>query len=770
MILSCLSVVLWWSSFLLTGARLPGVYMDLGVAEVSNVSCSRVNIGGIQGNFNASSWDFSTLDPSDISCSMSLNMSNKLSILHSNIRLESAKVNLSKIVDKSCFSTNSRVEMCEFVPKIGELKLEPPNPFLQGLLNNMKKALEKQATDLVCNSGIEYIQQEMQNHTIDPPMSHPQLSPNATTLENSRMVRALVNVLNSAPVVFGIDFGASIQDGNTLHLDIGFPNGLHFIFDDSTINDLYMEKIKGIFNAFHIRYILDSLLKNLPEIKDGFLGMDISNPFNVSFEIFFHDLQCDEEGFYCSVPLSGGITFGNIRTQNLGEWDRLITSILGPFLAPVIDAIFDEVVSTNNTNDSRFYIPVLDEETITRRPSTAVIISTVIIVVLFTAVSIGLSFYNYYHRTKVVNCEGVPISLKRVLLEDSILIFLTVISTLGFTWSIATSISTLVVGGELHVISLTLFDTTKKMYKSGMHFFSILTFIFSGVYPYVKLIAIVVCTLVLQKPEMLLLKTINYIGKFSLLDSFAFVVMTVGLELQGIAELQFLSGFYVFLSSTLLSMFVGNYATIIWRRNTSLRRINVEREPAESGIIGDSLGKNNVEDSKNLKITEWRKKRVILAILNGAFILACTLPAWVVPCIGYRLGGLAFLVRPDDLEVSLSSIAATNFLFLITCIFTIGIVPLLYVIVYPNMFFLSSWSASDALLVACFAGFLQTGQLVDYMLGTDMRHFLEAETYLRWPLILLVFSTVWQWALVIENTFHVVQRMRICISKCRSSE
>ncbi|KAH9584323.1 Intermembrane transport protein PqiA-like [Trypanosoma melophagium] len=428
--------------------------MDIGVARLSNLSCLHIKFGATQGNINASSLYLSTLESSDVSCTVTINMSNELSLLQADVSIQQVKVNLFKTVDDACYSVTSTVKNREFVPKIGNIKVIPPDPSLECLLNIMRKALENQATELVCNSGIEYIQKELQNHTVDPPMPHPQLNPNATDLLNSRMMRAFVNILNNAPTMFGVDTGAAVQDGTTLHLEIGFPNVLHSIFDTSGEKEVYKDRIRGVFDAFDIQYILDGLLKLLPEITDGFLELDILNPFNVSLEVSFHDLQCYADGFYCSVPISGGITFGNIRTQNLGEWDRLITITLSP------------------------------------------------------------------------------------------------------------------VGGELNLFSLKLLDTTTKMYKSGMHFFAILKFVFGGVYPYIKLGAIFVCTLVLRKPEMPLLKTINYLGKFSLLDSFAFVVMTVGLELEGIAEVKFLSGFYVFLSSTILSIFWGNYATIIWRRNT----------------------------------------------------------------------------------------------------------------------------------------------------------------------------------------------------------
>ncbi|KAH9584311.1 hypothetical protein LSM04_008823 [Trypanosoma melophagium] len=110
--------------------------------------------------------------------------------------------------------------------------------------------------------------------------------------------------------------------------------------------------------------------------------------------------------------------------------------------------------------------------------------------------------------------------------------------------------------------------------------------------------------------------------------------------------------------------------------------MNVEREPVTSAVVGDSLGKNDIDGKfEKPKITEWKKK-------------TCD-----IGCIKRYL--------------------------------------------YPRLYY-SSLAKMQALL--------------------------RAETFLLWPLILLLFSVVWQWAMVVENTFHVIQRMRVWLAKLRSGK
>ncbi|ORC91869.1 uncharacterized protein TM35_000054650 [Trypanosoma theileri] len=582
------------------------------------------------------------------------------------------------------------------------------------------------------------------------------------------LFRTLVNVMNKAPPILGIRFGASLHAGTTLHLNLDFSNGLNFVLDDFTELGSFVEKLVGILNMLELGKLAEYLLEHLPVIEGAFVGVNNPQPFSVSLEVSLNDFRCDADGFYCSVPRSGGIILGNIRTKNLGEWDRLIVNNLGPFSAPLINHAIEEILGYINATGPRFYIPMMELADAHTVPSTPLLVCMIIVVVILIAGTVVYTIWRY-QRTSVTTKEGVNVSLKRVLIEDLLLMGMCALTAFGFAWSNATTAATLTVGGEMHFMSFSLMETTKNMFQAGVYAFGILVFLFSGVYPYIKLAAIILCTLILQKPDLVLLRVIDYFGKFSFLDSYAMLIMAAGLQIEGIAEVEILPGFYAFLSSTILSILVGNYPTTVWRRNTSLR-VNSKKkgpfDPETPVLVVEGEGDN--QEIKRKKDTNW-KRRLFLRIFNFVFIAGCIIPAWVLPCIRFSVTGLASVVQPDDQEMSLLELGKINWFFLLTCILTVGIAPIAYGVMYPRCSFFASWSAADALLLACVAGLLQIGQFVDYMLGSNMGALYGARANLLWPLLLLLLGSMWQWLLAAEHRFGITERVGRSFAKRKLS-
>ncbi|EKF33913.1 hypothetical protein MOQ_002409 [Trypanosoma cruzi marinkellei] len=340
-----------------------------------------------------------------------------------------------------------------------------------------------------------------------------------------------------------------------------------------------------------------------------------------------------------------------------------------------------------------------------------------------------------------------------------------VVNVFALIWSNCTTAAKIVAGDEVTLLSFSLMETTMNLYKAGLKPFAVLVFVFSGVYPYLKLLTIMICTLILQKPESRLLKVIDYFGKLSFLDSYAMVVMSSGLQMEGIADVKIIAGFYVFLAATILCVFTGNYATAFWRRNTSLRVRSISVVESMKEISDETLllvplrvkEKQILEMPNNsqspFRFLSWR-------VLNFLFVAACILPPWIVPCLSYRVTGAATLIQPNDRNLTLYELSSASTVLLLTCIFTIGIAPLFYAAFYPRLALLASWGAADAFLLACVAGILQLERFVEFVIGTNMRSVYMAEAHLLWPMIPLLIASAWQWILAAEHVFGLSQSIK----------
>ncbi|ORC83398.1 uncharacterized protein TM35_000721010 [Trypanosoma theileri] len=721
----------------------------------------------MSGTFNSSHWSLNVTEPSEFTCVVTMRMSGTMYLVHTDLVLEPSQISLSRSVDDTCYSVNSTLNTCNIGLKIKDVRFEPS--FLFSIFVGLfKRTIERQVNNFVCSSGMKTLQDELHNHTLALPKPFPRLASNATPLEGSMLFRTLVKVIDKAPPILGVRFGASLHASTTLHLNLEFTNSFNFELDNFDKLQSSVEKVAGMLNMSGLGNFTGFLFNRLPVIKSPFIGINIPQPFSVSLEVSFNDFQCDAVGFNCSVPRYGGIILENIRTENLGEWDRLIVNNLGPRVTPMMNHAIEEALGYMNVTGPRFYIPVMELADAHTVPPTPLLVCMIIVVVILIAVTAGHAIWRY-QRTSVTTKEGVKVSLKRVLIEDLLLMGMCALAAFGFAWSNSTTAAALILADEMRIMSFSLMESTMNMLDAGMYVFAVLAFLFSGVYPYIKLVVIIVCTLILQKPDLVLLRVIDYFGKFSFLDSYAMLIMAAGLQIEGIAEVEILPGFYAFLSSTILSILVGNYATTVWRRNTSLR-VNSKKkgpfDPETPVLVVEGEGDN--QEIKRKKDTKW-KRRLFLRIFNFVFIAGCIIPAWVLPCIRYSVTGLASDIQPDGREISLLELGKTNWLFLLTCILTIGIAPVVYAVMYPRCSFFAPWSAAEALLLACVAGLLQLGQFVDYMLGSNMGAFYSARANLLWPLLLLLLGSMWQWLLAAEHRFGITERVGRSFAKRKLS-
>ncbi|RNF04071.1 hypothetical protein TraAM80_05423 [Trypanosoma rangeli] len=752
----CLSLLLLWSSFIIN-VPLPKFSYDTDVfgvpTTVSNISCSEIRVAATSITSNSNSFSVVAPDLYSVKCGFDLDGVDARILI--GVQIQPLEIEVRKSVDDTCYSTGATLNKCIANFTLTSFETQPPSP-LTDLLEFFKQTVEEKLSGAICNTVLPNFVNGLKNRTIDPPTPPPPLVEGATPLESLPLVRAVVRAANKLPPFSDMQVDASLHASTTLRLGLTFLRGVHLKLDSSVALEKYFVEVM---NLYPLRDIpeLSNLVKHMPVIEKEFFGLNIPQTFSVSVELVVNDLRCNKDGLKCSVPISNGIQIQNFRVKNLAEYDHILMDSVG-LLLQFLNTKIGEMLRHGVVSGSRVIIPDIKKSDSEGTPSVGLLVGMVVVGVILIVATVPLSIWRY-RRNVVTTREGDPISLKRVLLEDVALMFMTVLAAFGFTWSNATPAASLVLGEEFPLMSFSLMESTKNMYHAGVYVFAVLVFLFSGVYPYIKLVVIVICTLFLQQPDLLILKLIEYFGKFSFLDSCAMILMISGLQLHSVVSVEVHAGFYFFLAATTLSIFIGNYATTIWRRHTSLRK---NATPKGAITYDGAEAQNNVseEDKQNNWWAMFWGKDGILRLVNTAFVTICVILCWVVPCIRYTVNGMASIIMPEDRLMTLWEISLTNKFFLCICIFVVLIAPILYAFMYPRWYMLASWSAADAFLLACVAGLVQMEQFLRYLLGNEMKGIYGASATLLWPLIPLLIAAVWQWMQAADNTFKVIWHVK----------
>ncbi|KEG07661.1 hypothetical protein DQ04_09161040 [Trypanosoma grayi] len=765
---TCLWFVFWWSS-LVTEIHLPELSRSFGPVNFRNLTCGNVRIGATNATFNSSLWSLETTELSEISCSIDVEMGVFHSQITSLVAVSPSHVSLRKSPDDQCLCAVVSKDHCSLDVKMRDTKLEPPNALLQGVVNLAKDFVERKAEPYVCEVALPRLEEELQKHEVNPPVPVPALKKDSTPLSTSPLFRAAVNIVNNVPEVLGVRLNATVDAETTVRLGMSLPHGLHASLGNTAgpgaSPETLLDMLKLILKALDIEGVVPNTTRVFPVIEGGGAEAEVPHPFGVSLDISFDDLQCDEAGYSCTLQCDDGITLHNLRVEKLGEWQRVIVNDMDPIVLPFINRLINSMTAPFcNTTVGRFQLPTRKSPSVLMTPPMALYIPSVLVAVFFVCGVVALSIRRQKGGAPVTLQDGTPVPLRRVVAEDAVLTLLVMVTALGFIWSNSTTGATLVMGDEVGLLSFSLMETTRSLYNAGLRPLAVLVFAFSGVYPYVKLLCILVCTLILEKPDLVILKIVDYFGKFSFLDSYAMVIMASGLQMAGIAEVNILPGFYVFLAATILSIITGNFATTIWRRNTTLRQCEAQTRSEISSEESLSLVPLFVANSEDVTVSRrvftFDRRCIFLQLLNGTVVTACVLPVWVTPCLRYRVSGVASIIQPDERNMTLYELASVSSMLLVTCIFTIGIAPILYAFMYPRCALLASWGAADALLLACVAGLLQIGQFVEFIIGKNMGAIYSAEAQLLWPLIPLLISAVWQWVLAAEHIFGLTGRIK----------
>ena len=130
------------------------------------------------------------------------------------------------------------------------------------------------------------------------------------------------------------------------------------------------------------------------------------------------------------------------------------------------------------------------------------------------------------HHIACHGATGQPVH-SVIITEDS-----TVIACFGtmylFVWSNCTTAAVVIVGKELPMYGFSLANTVHDLWQAGLYPLSFFVCLFSGVYPYAKLLCIVVYSVILQQPQSRVVRMVDVLGKFSFLDSFVMMTWSPG--------------------------------------------------------------------------------------------------------------------------------------------------------------------------------------------------------------------------------------------------
>lgn len=659
---------------------------------------------------------------------------------------------------------------CNLAPQITALHLDPPESTLDWILSLVEGYINTELSSTICKIGAD-ITRQITNNTEVPLNPFPPLRPGALPIQDWSIGKCVTNIVRRLPVLFGAK----------INVDEPAPTGLE-------LNITMLDALNVTTSSFNLYTPPDVILS-----VD--LGLDM--------------LVCDDAGLDCTV--SNGIKLPNLRTWGGGQTDRLMNNYVSPILSSIVDSLFAK-------NGVKIDI---GGDTPEESPPMVMIIIMGPAMAILAAACVGYSVYRHT-KNPIADIHGKPLKLHRVIAEDVLVTGICFTCIYLFAWSNATTAASVVVGDELTVYTFSLVNSVRGMWDAGLYPLSILIALFSGVYPYIKLLTIVAFSVILQQPQNKFLRLVDNIGKFSFLDTFVMTILKTGLEINGIATVKCHTSFYIFLFATVGSVFVGNYATHGWRRQTQVRYDDNERElviqrtsvnsrlaskekrskgsdssancetgianayvglgyganydTAEEGAATDDpmryflTGNKGLEGIDALKLKWYHVWEWQLAVPCGLVVLAISCVACYYPNVTYHITGFATVLTGNERSSSLWDLfIACDPMLLTVGLFTVVFSPFMYIVTYPHCRFLAAWGATDVFLLACVAALLQLKQFISFTLGEGMEGLYSASCSLEWPLILWTLSMFVQWFFVFKQTLGIpgvptLTKIRIAMS------
>lgn len=719
---------------------------------------------------------------------------------------------------------------CDINVSLSDFSVYPAEPLLDLLLVEVQKALNNYFPTIFCKFLMPYYESLLFNADVlipeTPPEDATELNAayGVSELAHSELFSSFVHLIHALPPpVKGAKVSASFLGTTALRLSCHFEEGasiqyvsgdeknwkfltilltavfkripLDFLFASETFRDLMLGSEEDI--LFPLQSIFPGGLK-LPWSEDttAQLSLFTSLPPNttVFFDVNFRGFQWASETRTFHVLQNQGIFITNLRVEKAGKIGAMLTNYVLPSAMRRLNFIINaslQLFPTESVNSGMvsFTLPQPDTRQI---PVPSILVGFGLSsLLLCTAVVIrGLHFHHKSPILSSIHFESV--SFRRLIVEDLILSIGVCVCFGCFVWSNSTIAATVVLGDNLSVYSFSLRSTVIDLWNAGLSPLAFAVAFFSGVYPYVKLAGVLYYTAWKHKPDSSVLHAMDCIGKLSLLDTFVMLMMVAGLTIPGVADVQIFPPFYIFLVGTLGSIAMGNYATHVWRRNTTLRsepeRVVVNLDSSGSDFsnedssrrLFDSISMFDVTSiirSRNMDqdespnrgmcplflqkffqivlCTGCNSKSQIQGLRRGLFIMVASAPAWFFPLVSYRVGGIGPLLTTSYKSFNLTQLClAVDPICVVVAAVTVFFAPLIFVMSPHKLCWVASWCAADALAVACLAGLLQLDQFVEFILGDDLVGLYSAQAVLHLALLPLLMASLYVWWLVVADLLH----------------
>jgi hypothetical protein len=708
--LSCFFLTLMTVNLTLYDVPIPTPPIDIAhIANMSNIVCAELALPGVNVTYNATELSIDLRQETIVRCHANFIMEGDPSQLYLELSVPPGGFMLDLVASPtSCLTQNASLAYCNLAPTISNLTLTPAGP--NGLWNDIFQWVESLinggAEKGLCDGLKTALVSQLLNHTLPAPIVPPPLAPGLTPLVDAALIRMVVNIVNNLPVLFNMRLAAAVLTPSSLGIDITFLEDLNFGYEP-------------------------------------LLAVQLPYGTTMSLELWFENFYCYST-FGCRVAVENGVRIENLRVHRAGDADRMFDALIGPSLSKAIDDIllFFEMSGQTNSSSTEADLTAKPAE-IVDQPPFALGVS---IAAGFSAIAIGVIAYSASRHTHrpVIGANGQPVPLRRIIVEDSIVVIACFGTMFLFAWSNCTTAAIVWVGNELPMYGFSLGNTVTDLWQAGLYPLSFFVCLFSGVYPYAKLLCIVLYSVVLQQPQSRVLRLVDALGKFSFLDSFVMMIMVTGLEVNGIANVEMRASFFVFVAATCLSIIVGNYATHGWRREVlpGYPQVMAVNRAEPSSPLTPSEDERIPQEQR-----KWNWK---VAIPSFAVIVTASVISCLYVSLEYQISGAATVVTGTEKNFNLYDLfTATTWPLYLTGFFTIMVAPALYVLLYPKSYILASWCATDAFLLACVAGLVQLEQFIKFVMGPSMSSMYSAKAVLHWPLLLLGFGMLIQWACIL---------------------
>mmetsp|Transcript_12556 Transcript_12556/g.31778 ORF Transcript_12556/g.31778 Transcript_12556/m.31778 type:complete len:691 (-) Transcript_12556:145-2217(-) len=304
---------------------------------------------------------------------------------------------------------------------------------------------------------------------------------------------------------------------------------------------------------------------------------------------------------------------------------------------------------------------------------------------------------------------------------------------------------------QFDFFNFSLISSVSHMWEGGAYALAILIAILSGVWPYVKLISMLVLWFVPVRPNTraTLLSLLEALGKWSLIDIYVFALMMAGfrfvLDVGAIARIKIAIeakwGIFSFCIGVLLSHILSHLMMFV-HHNSQAGMLGLPESSRHFSL-------SSVARIRHKKLSYVGQTAIAFAIL---FALGCTIACTIIPTFKFTFSGVVGMLLPLDKQVTeFSLIEAGAFipsildnLSLATRIgeYFVVVVYYAFALVTPIMrmvaclvlwaapltthqkeimksitSMLGTWSALDVFLVSVIASILEIGNLTSSIMG-----------------------------------------------------